>query len=104
MKKILVVVAAAAGVALAPSPLARADSVDQYMADMSAAGFDINTQTEVLALAMGLGVCVDMFNGNSYREEVAEVMSTGMDANSANELVSISVTNLCPGATAAGVA
>lgn len=101
MKKIAAALAALTALGVGLAPVATADSVDEYMADLTGAGFTVTGQNGLVALTMGLGVCVDLFNGTSLRDEIASVSDLdGLDTSSAGTLVRIAVANLCPAATA----
>lgn len=95
MKKYLFAVLAALSLVFAPAAGAEG-SVDEYLYDMSAAGFRVDDPHMVLSL--GMAVCLDMYNGATMRDEIEQAVELGMDARSANQFVRIAVADLCPAA------
>lgn len=104
MKGLIASTVVVGAVALAVAPVAAADATAQFSSAVAAAGFDITEENQMAFLALGLAVCVDMFNGSTFRQATADAVEVGMDYASAKEFVSISVTNLCPRAGVGAVA
>ncbi|BCO56116.1 hypothetical protein MINTM005_13600 [Mycobacterium intracellulare] len=69
-------------------------SPDQYLSDLSRAGFNVSNKT--LVMEIGLGVCVDLFQGATMSHEVEQLMKLGGTQKEAMTLVALAQKNLCP--------
>lgn len=105
MKGLLIAAGAACSAVLAVAPVAAADTAaEEFSNNVSAAGFNITSDNQIAWLALGLAVCVDLFNGMTPGQVVTDAVDVGMPRSEAQEFVAISVTGLCPSAAVGAVA
>ena len=94
----------AAVVILSPTANAEPNQVNGFLNDVRAMGFTVNKDTQWAVLAVGLSVCVDLFNGHSPLSEVNQASELfGVSQAKAAEFIELAVVDLCPRA-AQGVA
>jgi hypothetical protein len=92
------VAVAATGLVFAPQAAAN-PGVDGFVYDVSAAGFNIDSANEMAYVALGLGICVDLFSGATVGSVTTQAKQiTSMTAADAMEFVGLAVENLCPNA------
>jgi hypothetical protein len=85
-------------VSLALASPASATDADKYFSELSSGGLSINSDNRLAALAAGLAVCVDMFNGVPMRQELGDIVEAGFSQKQAVTIMSAAVRNLCPAA------
>lgn len=73
---------------------ASADRVDDYLVDVGGT-MEVDTY-EAEAVAIGLGICVDLLTGSTVRDEFGELMSSGASPQQAQALIDAAVSWLCP--------
>jgi hypothetical protein len=100
MNSLIVACAAAAATGLVFAPQASATpGMDEFVYDVSVAGFNIDSGNEMGYVALGLGICVDLFSGATVGSVATQAKQvTSMTAADAMEFVGLAVDNLCPNA------
>jgi hypothetical protein len=94
MKKIII---AAVLIALCTGMgTARADGLNQYIADLNANGFNVTRDHYADAWVLGLGVCVDLFNGSTITDELKSLGDASIPPDGARKLLTIAQKDLCP--------
>jgi len=93
---IKIIAAALAAVSVAISPVASADSLEDFIIDIERSGFRVSADNEAEMLAVGLSICVDLLSGVSVEEEIESAVDMGLTREAAADLVGLSVGHLCP--------
>lgn len=99
------IAAAFAVFALSGVPVASADSNElvDFLTDVRSAGLTVSPENESEALALGLGVCVDLYNGFTVTDEYQQMVEVGFTPEQAQGFLAAVVTDLCPNAVAGSV-
>lgn len=95
--KLLAALALSPVIAISAPAVASADArVDDFLIDVRSAGLNVTSANETEVIALGLGVCVDLFNGFTINDEYNEMVNAGVNAGVAQDFLAAVISDLCP--------